>query len=149
MPHVLLPVLSVRPLKIELLVTFWAHSDPTGLAPESPGAHWQPLAEHLRNVAALACSLAEGGAPHWEHFQQLPYWAGLLHDYGKYTDCFQNMIRTGKGRCPDAIHGVSMAFQSLRAAHISLAIEGHHAGIPDHGELGIARRRLGRRRWSF
>jgi hypothetical protein len=35
-------------------MVFWAHSDPFGLPPEAPGAKWQPLSEHLSNVAALA-----------------------------------------------------------------------------------------------
>ncbi len=121
---------------------FWAHSDPSGLPPEAPGAKWQLLSEHLTNVAALSRTLACYAAPADTHFQDLAHWAGLLHDYGKYTDCFQQRIRTGKGKCPHAIHGAAMAFAgnpaerpSLRAAHIGMAVAGHHAGIPDNSEF--------------
>lgn len=118
---------------------YWAHSDPSGLLPDAPGAQWQRLSDHLRNVSLLARQLASYAAPEYAHFHDLAEWCGLLHDYGKYTDCFQYMIRTGKGKCPHAIHGAAMAFGGtagdpigLRAPHIGLAIAGHHAGIPDH-----------------
>jgi CRISPR-associated endonuclease/helicase Cas3 len=52
------------------------------------------------------------------------------------------MIRTGKGKCPHAIYGAAMAFAGsasdpagLRAPHVASAIAGHHAGMPDCGEL--------------
>ncbi len=114
---------------------FWAHSDRSGLAPDVAGSHWQPLAEHLRNVAGLSRRLAENVAPQHTHFHDLAEWCGLLHDYGKYTDCFQNMIRTETGKCPHAIHGAAMAFTRLSATHIASAIAGHHAGMPDCGQL--------------
>ena len=123
-------------------MAFWAHSDPAGLPPEAPGSHWQPLSEHLDNVANLARRLAELAAPADTHFHDLAEWSGLLHDYGKYTDCFQQMIRTGKGKCPHAIYGAAMALagsagqpNDLRATHIASAIAGHHAGMPDIGVL--------------
>lgn len=123
---------------------YWAHSDRSGLPPDAPGAHWQPLSQHLRNVAALARELASHAAPGYAHFHDLAEWCGLLHDYGKYTDCFQEMILTGKGKCPHSIHGAALAFGGssndpvgLRAPHIGLAIAGHHAGVPDHSELGV------------
>ena len=120
---------------------YWAHSDPCDLPPEAPGARWQPLAEHLRNTAKLSRRLAEFAAPPYTHFHDLAEWCGLLHDYGKYTDCFQEMIRGKKRKCPHAIHGAAMAFGwqndpvGLRAPHIASAIAGHHAGMPDLGEL--------------
>lgn len=123
-------------------MTFWAHSDPAGLPPDAENARWQPLAEHLRNVSSLARQLAEYAAPDDATLHQLARFCGLLHDYGKYTDCFQNMIRTGRGRCPHAVHGAAMVWsgdfglsdlQSRIAS--ALAILGHHAGIADGNAL--------------
>ena len=116
---------------------FWAHSDPSGLPEGDPMAKWQPLAEHLENVGKLARALASLATPNDAHFHDIAEWSGLLHDFGKYQDCFQQMIRTGAGRCPHAIHGATIAYagengsKGLRAAHIAFAIAGHHAGMPD------------------
>jgi len=115
-------------------MAFWAHSDPAGLPPGAPDSQWQPLAQHLQNTAGLARRLAEYAAPEYSHFHDLAERCGLLHDYGKYADSFQRMILTGKGRCPHAIYGAAMA-QRLGATHICSAIAGHHAGMPDLGQL--------------
>src|SRR5437764_974241 len=118
-------------------MTYWAHSDPHGLTPDHPDAQWQPLSQHLQNVAALSRNLAFLAAPSDGQFLDLAEWAGLLHDFGKYTDCFQNMILgQSKGPCPHSVHGASLAFDKLHAKHVSFAIAGHHAGIPDAGKLG-------------
>jgi CRISPR-associated endonuclease/helicase Cas3 len=116
---------------------FWAHSDPSGRREDDPEAKWQPLAEHLENVGKLARALASLADLDNTHFHDLAEWSGVLHDLGKYQDDFQQMILTGKGRCPHAIHGAAVAnggedgSMGLRAPHIALAIAGHHAGMPD------------------
>ena len=119
-------------------VKYWAHSDPSGMGPEEPGARWQPLAEHLQNVARLARRLAANAAPEKSHFHDLAEWCGLLHDFGKYSDCFQQRIRGEKVKCPHAIQGAALAFGGtdkdpigLRAPHVGLAIAGHHGGLAD------------------
>ena len=118
-------------------MTFWAHSDPSGLPPEAPGAKWQLLSKHLENVAANARRLAELAAPSDKNFHDLAACCGLLHDFGKYSDAFQQMILTGKGRCQHSVHGAALAMfgdgstPTPKAAHASLAIAGHHAGVPD------------------
>lgn len=117
---------------------FWAHSDPSGLPPEHPDAKWQPLSQHLENVGTLARQLAELAAPDDKHFQEMAECCGLLHDFGKYSEPFQTMITTGKGKCQHSVHGAAIAVYGAsgvlpapKATHVSLAIAGHHAGIPD------------------
>ena len=54
---------------------YYAHS-----LPGRPPAEWQPLEEHLKNVAEMAREFAESfGAGDWG------YLAGLWHDLGKGT----------------------------------------------------------------
>jgi len=118
-------------------MTFWAHSDPSGLPPGNPSAKWQPLSQHLENVARLARRLAELAAPSNKCFHNMAQCCGLLHDFGKYNDAFQTMIITGKGRCQHSVHGAAIAYFgagdgfSPKALHVSLAVAGHHAGLPD------------------
>jgi len=53
---------------------YYAHS-----VPGRPAEEWQPLEEHLKNVAELARTFAEDfGAGDWA------YLARLWHDIGKY-----------------------------------------------------------------
>ena len=64
----------------------YAHSkdgDPSG---------WQPLEEHLNNVAKQAAAFAEpfGG-------QERARLAGLWHDLGKYSNEFQKMLLDANG----------------------------------------------------
>jgi CRISPR-associated endonuclease/helicase Cas3 len=110
--------------------TYWAHSDPKGLPPDHPEAKWQRLSEHLENVSKIAGELASRARPSDESFRRAAEIAGGLHDFGKYTDCFQNMILTGKGRCPHSAHGAVIA-NDTGSPDAGLAIAGHHAGIPD------------------
>ena len=99
---------------------------------------WQLLAEHLAAVAKISGELAEAARPGDERFVELARLSGLLHDYGKYTDCFQQMIVTGRGRCQHAIHGALLSYFGTSATrtkpnltHVAAAIAGHHAGLPD------------------
>lgn len=122
---------------------YWAHSDRFGRGCDEPGSECQPLAEHLANVAALAESLARLAAPENRLLHRLAHASGMLHDYGKYRDCFQRMIATGKGKgdCPHAIYGALTAFNGNGAiqhwmAPATFAIAGHHAGLPSAPKLG-------------
>jgi CRISPR-associated endonuclease/helicase Cas3 len=76
-------------------------------------------------------------------FSRLASVAGLLHDYGKYTDCFQKMLATGRGACQHAIHGALLSYlgtgdRPLKPVYpqVALAIAGHHSGIPDYTGSG-------------
>lgn len=96
--------------------------------PESSGK-WQPLAEHLRNVAELAAKFA---APFGASDEARL--AGLLHDLGKYAARFQQRLSDS------SIHGVnhwsvgSLEAFGRRALGAAFAIEGHHTGMPAYLE---------------
>jgi CRISPR-associated endonuclease/helicase Cas3 len=94
--------------------------------PESSGK-WQPLADHLRNVAERAKAFA---AP--LNLVNEAELAGLLHDLGKYSGRFQVRLQN-----PAAIHGVNHwaagaahSGEQLKQIAAAFAIDGHHTGIP-------------------
>jgi len=103
-----------------------------------PPSEWQPLDEHLKNVAKMARSFAEGfGAGDWA------YLAGLWHDIGKYSDEFQKMlgteegsdahIETRPGRVDHSTAGAKHASNLLKnkGKLLAYAIAGHHSGLLD------------------
>jgi CRISPR-associated endonuclease/helicase Cas3 len=112
---------------------FYAHSL-SGRPPEE----WQPLEEHLKNVAEMARRFAEPyGGGDWA------YMAGLWHDLGKYSCEFQNRllamndpeahIEAKPGRPDHSTAGaqhVSSIFNEMGKI-IAYTIAGHHAGLPD------------------
>jgi CRISPR-associated endonuclease/helicase Cas3 len=124
-------------------MNFWAHSDPNRLPPTADGAKWQRLRDHLLSVATIAKQFAESAKPEDPQFATEAYRAGLLHDYGKYTQAFQDMI-LGK-RPKGAEHSGHGAWIAAKAGHIpeAFAIAGHHSGLPDgDGGKGSLRERL-------
>ncbi len=61
---------------------------------------------------------------------------GLLHDIGKYTPKFQQLIRGEIKKAPHSDFGAALAFFRSRAQDVAHAIAGHHAGMPDSVPLG-------------
>ena len=119
-------------------VSYWAHSAPNSQAGSDSRAGWQLLSVHLEAVAGIARELASAAHPLDESFASLAGLSGLLHDFGKYTDCFQQMLQTGRGRCQHAIHGAMLAYfgaagaaKKPRLNTAMAAIAGHHAGLAD------------------
>lgn len=101
---------------------------------------WQPLHEHLREVARLAG--ANGEKFRAANAASL---AGLLHDLGKYSPAFQRRLEGANTKVDHSTAGAQEILNRLEAqnnrdkliAHIiAHAIAGHHAGLPDSiGEL--------------
>lgn len=91
----------------------------------------QPLTDHLKQVAEKAASFAAAfsGAEH-------ACLAGLLHDLGKTEDEFQKRVReeTGKKE-PHAHHGAVLALERGPIWPVALAVNGHHAGLHNRGDV--------------
>jgi CRISPR-associated endonuclease/helicase Cas3 len=103
---------------------YYAHSAPTREG-------WEPLRDHLQDVAERAASFAEPfGAANEARL------AGLLHDLGKYSDLFTLRLEgkasgldhwsVGAKAALDRLHGI--------AAPVALVIQGHHIGLQSAAE---------------
>jgi CRISPR-associated endonuclease/helicase Cas3 len=111
----------------------FAHSMPGS----SPG-QWQPLVDHLDNVARLAAAFAEPFASSaWARM------AGLLHDLGKADSAFQGYLLRENGMDDADYDSGRVNHSSAGAAHgigllgtatgriLAYLVAGHHAGLPD------------------
>ncbi|MHB8277949.1 MAG: CRISPR-associated helicase Cas3' [Candidatus Humimicrobiaceae bacterium] len=112
---------------------FYAHS-----LEGRPQEEWQKLEEHLRNVAKLARKFAEPfGGGDWAEL------IGWLHDIGKYSQEFQNMlIKTAdnntniekRGHPDHSTAGAQKACQLYSNGFdklLAYTITGHHSGLLD------------------
>jgi len=112
---------------------FYAHSKPG-----CPVSEWQPLDQHLQNVAEKAKEFAEPfGSGEWGHH------AGLLHDLGKAASEFQSYLKHANGLDDEDYDGIRINHSSAGAAYaedvlkgvsgrtLAYLIAGHHAGLPD------------------
>ena len=118
-------------------------------APQGPFAHslpgrplheWEPLAQHLHEVASGAAQRAERFG--WAEVARV---AGSLHDIGKCSARFQDYIRhprPGRGGDHSTAGAVAaeQAYPQPLARLLALAVAGHHSGLADPGEI---ERRLG------
>jgi len=111
---------------------YFAHS-----GKRADGSDWQPLAEHLRNVARLARRFALEARPGDRAFARAAYVAGWLHDLGKYRFEFQQMIRNERGRGETTRHKEAGAARAaaIRRPDLVFAILGHHGGLPDRCDV--------------
>jgi len=116
-------------------MNYYAHSL-EGQPPEK----WQPLEEHLRNVAELASEFARHfGGEEWARI------AGLWHDLGKYSDAFQKMLYDANGIESHLETKPGKVVHSVAGGHLAQSrgwkgidrvlcwlIMGHHAGLADY-----------------
>ncbi len=91
---------------------------------------WQPLEEHLRNVAELAGDFAEVFGE-----REVASWLGWWHDAGKVTGAFQAYLRQpGPAKGPD--HSSAGAVEVATAClPLAFVVAGHHGGLVDFIDL--------------
>lgn len=106
---------------------WYAHS-------EGANQTWEPIRDHLLNVAnsAAAFALPFGASDE-------AYNAGLIHDLGKYGDLFQLRLR---GRAHGIDHWSAGAWKAINTrvgAAVAMAVQGHHVGLQrgDRGALKL------------
>ncbi len=129
------------------MTAYFAHT-PEDKTKSQPPEGWQPLADHLRAVANLATRFAVESLPAVlgdrektqqdnQIFQQGAYWAGLLHDLGKYRPEFQLMLRRKHPKNERTRHKQAGAARAslCRRLDLAFAIAGHHGGVPDLTDL--------------
>lgn len=107
---------------------YFAHS-----SNDASKGDWQPLAQHLSEVAELAALFA--GPCGCERAARI---AGLLHDIGKYHRDFQRRLDGDTIRVEHSIAGAALILslsektrEKAVAELIAYVIAGHHAGLPD------------------
>ena len=108
---------------------------------------WQPLVEHLLDVAELAVFFA--GPCGCERAARI---AGLLHDLGKYDRDFQRRLDGDAISVEHSIAGAALILsladkprEKAIAEFVAHVIAGHHAGLPDRiGDASSLNERLQR-----
>lgn len=115
--------------------SYYAHST------ENPDKKdWQPLIDHLTNVAKLSQHFANDF-----NAGELAYASGLLHDLGKYSPEFQRRL---EGANIHVDHSTAGAIEAGKLFHKSYsllfayAVSGHHGGLLNYGssESGLGER---------
>ena len=101
----------------------------------------QLLNRHLNGVADRAAQIASVTRSGDATFRSAAYFAGLLHDLGKYRTEFQNYLNAGdRGRksihTAHSIYGAAAADASGLLA-IAFAVAGHHGGLHDESTLAL------------
>ena len=110
---------------------FFAHTPQKLLSRDK--SIWHPLEDHLKDVSKIANELAIKTKDD-PLFAKSAEQAGLIHDFGKYSDDFQELlIKTSEGGLPykvkHAIYGANIALRRLKNIAMSMAIVAHHSGL--------------------
>jgi CRISPR-associated endonuclease/helicase Cas3 len=109
-------------------MTYYAHTaEKSDGTPDPNESRWQPLRDHLVNVATRAAQFAAPfGASEEARL------AGLLHDLGKYRDEFQEYLRGQRVSSVETQHAIyGGAALHSRSASLANLVAGHHAGLFD------------------
>jgi CRISPR-associated endonuclease/helicase Cas3 len=116
---------------------YYAHTAKNENGELLPEYQWQPLKDHLANVARLAKAF---GAP--LGLGDEAEVAGFLHDLGKYRQEFQDYLRGKRPGGPDTQHAIFGAAWALEHAAqdntllgAALSVAGHHAGLHNLADL--------------
>ena len=116
------------------------------------GSDWQPLKEHLQQVARLAQERAKAF-----HAGDWAYLIGLLHDLGKYSKEFQARLQGNPAKADHATAGAKVVMNHLKVLYgqsnqvkafaklLAFAIAGHHAGLANGDGEGKERSTLKQR----
>lgn len=113
------------------LIMLYAHtSNSTALGDRTT---WQPLVEHLENVARMASDFAEP-----THMSSWAYAAGILHDLGKADIRFQRRLE-GSGQpfvhsTAGAVHAQRLyaGNENVEGDVLAPLILGHHGGLANY-----------------
>ncbi len=94
-----------------------------------PKEHWQPLKEHLDEVARLAEErAAKFGAG------KLGRIIGLTHDIGKYSKDFQKRLEGNTTKVDHTTAGAQQLWKKWQipiGKALAFTVAGHHGGLPD------------------
>lgn len=98
---------------------------------ENKGGFSEPVGDHLRETAKLAAQFAAVWAREAEGTA-----VGLLHDLGKYSDLFRDVLDGKAQQVDHATPGAAAFLMRYKAAGVAgaLAIQGHHDGL----QIGVA-----------
>ncbi len=116
--------MNIKPSELASVDCYLAHS-----ANEQNEVHL--LSEHLIETSKLMDEFASTA-----EFKGIFRFTGLLHDFGKYQPAFQKYLREGgrRGSVPHASCGAGFS-KKLSQIEAAFAIDGHHKGLPDKGDL--------------
>lgn len=114
---------------------YYAHS-----TDDSSKSDWQPLKDHLENVATLASAFACDF-----NASDFAYAGGLLHDIGKYSSEFQRRLEGAGIRVDHSTAGARVArsqYHPSQSRILEYIITGHHGGLLNYGssESGLEER---------
>ena len=96
---------------------------------------WQPLKDHLQNVAALAKKFAEEARPGDAEFAAAAA-AGLLHDLGKYSLRFQQRLNDNRVSAIEHwVPGSAILLKKMQMLYSAYSAFAHHVGLLNASEM--------------